>query len=557
MDENLLNAAAAPEPPAGSPAPLVIPAEFPGFGDRLGRTLGRYGHKIGIFLTLGAVMTLTTACFSYAAAALAAAVPGWRGWLAAAAMAVVGLVIMEALAIGMAAGAAFKINGRQALSLGFTNLWNGIAVSVTSLAAVLPASLALLAPGLALAARFSLALPVVLTEQETGAEALVRSRDLVRGKTLIVLASLALLWLPPLALAAGLFFLVFRLLGLAPALILPLLPAAWAKAALAGLPALAAFCLLLPLPLIVCQLFFEDRTAQEAGRVWQLDLRRRRIYGLLAAAGAVIAALAVVAGLAVPGIMARGGWSSLLKPAKPAVQAPVPAPAPPPTPRDRDWERYRHIDSLRIALATYQHDKKKYPDTLDQLVPDYLSRIPVDPQTGKPYEYSGGQTDFRLSFSLEQGILTLAPGGHVITPLGFDPLVTPAPAPSPTPAPAPSAPPTPATPGNPLPAVNPPGAIDSDNDGLSDDQEKALGTDPFKPDTDGDGLADGDEVNVFLTDPLKIDTDGDGFPDGEELRDGYNPLGLGRLSEEQLAANAERESRFGLHAPTPTTLRRP
>ena len=39
------------------------------------------------------------------------------------------------------------------------------------------------------------------------------------------------------------------------------------------------------------------------------------------------------------------------------------------------------------------------------------------------------------------------------------------------------------------------GATDSDGDGLSDRRESALGQDPFKPDTDGDGILDGDDVS--------------------------------------------------------------
>jgi gliding motility-associated-like protein len=38
-------------------------------------------------------------------------------------------------------------------------------------------------------------------------------------------------------------------------------------------------------------------------------------------------------------------------------------------------------------------------------------------------------------------------------------------------------------------------AVDTDNDGLTDGQELAIGTDPGNPDTDGDGLTDGEEVN--------------------------------------------------------------
>jgi hypothetical protein len=58
---------------------------------------------------------------------------------------------------------------------------------------------------------------------------------------------------------------------------------------------------------------------------------------------------------------------------------------------------------------------------------------------------------------------------------------------------------------------------DSDGDGLNDDDEIVLGTDPFDPDTDDDGLSDGGEINVYLTDPLVADTDGDGLSDGDEI----------------------------------------
>lgn len=59
--------------------------------------------------------------------------------------------------------------------------------------------------------------------------------------------------------------------------------------------------------------------------------------------------------------------------------------------------------------------------------------------------------------------------------------------------------------------------VDSDNDGLTDQKEKQLGTDANDPDTDGDGLQDGAEVNEYNTDPLETDTDGDGLSDGEEV----------------------------------------
>lgn len=72
-------------------------------------------------------------------------------------------------------------------------------------------------------------------------------------------------------------------------------------------------------------------------------------------------------------------------------------------------------------------------------------------------------------------------------------------------------------------------AVDSDNDGLNDEEEKRLGTDPKKIDTDADGLYDREEVKIYETNPLKSDTDGDGYTDGQEVRSGYDPKGPGKL----------------------------
>ncbi|MDB2606139.1 Ig-like domain-containing protein, partial [Zobellia sp.] len=98
---------------------------------------------------------------------------------------------------------------------------------------------------------------------------------------------------------------------------------------------------------------------------------------------------------------------------------------------------------------------------------------------------------------------------------------------------------------------------DNDNDGLSNDEEIDLGTDPNNPDSDGDTISDGQEVidgteplndcnsnggiplstsdcdmdglsgseeSALGTDPENADSDGDGIDDGQEVNDGSNPL---------------------------------
>ncbi len=101
------------------------------------------------------------------------------------------------------------------------------------------------------------------------------------------------------------------------------------------------------------------------------------------------------------------------------------------------------------------------------------------------------------------------------------------------------------------PVVSSQGASDSDGDGLTDFEENLWGTDPLNPDTDADGLIDGQEVFEYGTDPLLADsdldglrdgmevfyyftnpmkesTDGDKYDDGQEIM-GYSPAGLGTM----------------------------
>lgn len=70
-------------------------------------------------------------------------------------------------------------------------------------------------------------------------------------------------------------------------------------------------------------------------------------------------------------------------------------------------------------------------------------------------------------------------------------------------------------------------AADDDGDGLTNARELELGTDLNNPDTDGDGLSDGEEVMVWGTNPTLRDTDGDTLSDGQEANDlGTSPTNV-------------------------------
>ncbi|MDO9509920.1 MAG: hypothetical protein Q7J14_01365, partial [Candidatus Magasanikbacteria bacterium] len=80
--------------------------------------------------------------------------------------------------------------------------------------------------------------------------------------------------------------------------------------------------------------------------------------------------------------------------------------------------------------------------------------------------------------------------------------------------------------------------IDTDKDGLDDVREKEIGTDPKVSDSDKDGLIDGDEVIIWKTNPLNSDTDGDSYLDGEEVKNGYSPLGPGKIFSAETKATS-------------------
>jgi len=65
--------------------------------------------------------------------------------------------------------------------------------------------------------------------------------------------------------------------------------------------------------------------------------------------------------------------------------------------------------------------------------------------------------------------------------------------------------------------------FDLDGDGLTNAQEMALRTNPYKQDSNGDGMSDGAEYRTGLS-PTSDDVDGDGLTNAHEIAMGTNPF---------------------------------
>ncbi|MHA1959560.1 MAG: hypothetical protein ACW99U_04985, partial [Candidatus Thorarchaeota archaeon] len=88
--------------------------------------------------------------------------------------------------------------------------------------------------------------------------------------------------------------------------------------------------------------------------------------------------------------------------------------------------------------------------------------------------------------------------------------------------------------------------FDTDFDGLPDGIEFHIGLQGtfgggiMNPDSDHDGLLDGDEYFIFGTDPAKLDTDGDGYSDGLEIALGIDPLVFTTKTDFEMALAVQR-----------------
>ena len=102
--------------------------------------------------------------------------------------------------------------------------------------------------------------------------------------------------------------------------------------------------------------------------------------------------------------------------------------------------------------------------------------------------------------------------------------------------------------------------IDNDKDGLKNIQEQAYRTDPNKADTDTDGIADGDEVNIYNTDPTKSDSTNSGYSDFSKIKTCNDPAFKftntpNKFSPERQKQLADNIIKFQLHETTINSLK--
>jgi hypothetical protein len=86
-----------------------------------------------------------------------------------------------------------------------------------------------------------------------------------------------------------------------------------------------------------------------------------------------------------------------------------------------------------------------------------------------------------------------------------------------------------------LPILSDPTDADTDDDGLTDEEEYYLETNPLNFDTDGDKLSDGVEVELWF-DPTNANPDGDSYNDKEELANDTSPFVKNKTAAERSEA---------------------
>jgi len=175
--------------------------------------------------------------------------------------------------------------------------------------------------------------------------------------------------------------------------------------------------------------------------------------------------------------------------------------------RARDAKRLADVKQIQVALEMFYNENNYYPPQASSTLFSsggqiasatgvYLSKVPVPPTPADGscppadsynYTYIAGKSpatsEYRIEYCLSEAFGSSQAGQNFAGPGGI--------------------------------------SVGS--------QPKTVNQDISDVDSDNDGLSNYDETLQYKTDPYKPDTDGDGYLDGAEVKGGYNPNGPGRL----------------------------
>ncbi len=243
-------------------------------------------------------------------------------------------------------------------------------------------------PGIILAVWFSLASYIVISEDISGMDALLKSREYIRGKGWEVFSLFLVMFLLWITISVGAQFglgilnMIFTAMGLGfIGLILSLF---------VGI----AVTLITPLMTAYSYLIYKHLRGIKAGLIFlpsfgsKIKFIAVGLLGILIGVGMILLPFILFSSLS--------SVLGFLLPDYGRAQN-----------RAMDASRQANIASLYPPLVMYadEHDNM-YPASLYELVPEYTGAIPLDPKTKQPYEYlrlKNGE-DFKLCAKLSTGI---------------------------------------------------------------------------------------------------------------------------------------------------------
>lgn len=260
-----------------------------------------------------------------------------------------------------------NIGIKEAYRLGWRKIASYIWLSFLSGIIIFAGFVLFIIPGIIFTLWFSLAFYVMVTEDMKGLNALLKSKEYVKGRLLGVLWRFVLL-----------LILVFPL-------IIPILLVSLLNIKILSEILDAIFTLIIsPFVLVYGFLVYKNLRFLKGNISFEPTGRSKLFLILITFLGLLFAIVPIL----------LVGFLSIMNPFSQMRNA-------------RDAQRKNNRLELRNALDRYYVEKNTYPGKLDELVPDHMRIIPVDPQSKLPYMYNLEESgkNYKLCIQMEEGNL--------------------------------------------------------------------------------------------------------------------------------------------------------